>query len=322
MANRTEKRKMASTKWVAGQIPSQTGKTALITGANSGIGYQAALELARHGAHVLLGVRSLAKGQAALERLLQEAPGASAEVAELDIASLTSIHDFSRKFVASNRVLDLLINNAGVMALPTRELTADGFERQFGTNHLGHFALTGLLLPQFRGAPTPRVVTVASLAHRTGKIEFDNLQGERSYVPWDTYNNSKLANILFARELDRRARAAGSRLTSIPVHPGISKTSIVDNGPGTGSKDLKVRVLKVVAPLIMQDDVMGALPTLYAATAPEAKGGEYIGPDGFMEFKGYPKVVQARPQALDEAVAKKLWQVSEELTGVTYPLLS
>jgi len=208
-----------------------------------------------------------------------------------------------------------------VMALPTRELTADGFERQFGTNHLGHFALTGLLLPQFRGAATPRVVTVASLAHRTGKIEFDNLQGERSYVPWDTYNNSKLANILFARELDRRARAAGSRLTSIPVHPGISKTSIVDNGPGTGSKDLKVRVLKVVAPLIMQDDVMGALPTLYAATAPEAKGGEYIGPDGFMEFKGYPKVVQARPQALDEAVAKKLWQVSEELTGVKYPLL-
>jgi NAD(P)-dependent dehydrogenase (short-subunit alcohol dehydrogenase family) len=312
---------MAATKWIAQQIPSQTGKTALITGANSGIGYQAALELALHGAHVLLGVRSLDKGLSALDRLLREAPGASVEVAELDMASLTSIHEFARKFIAEGRGLDLLINNAGVMALPTREFTADGFERQFGTNHLGHFALTGLLLPQFRGSLTPRVVTVASLAHRNGKIEFDNLQGERSYVPWDAYNNSKLANILFARELDRRAKAAGSRLNSLPVHPGISKTSIVDNGPGTGSKDLKVRVLKVIAPFIMQDDVMGALPTLYAATAPEAKGGEYIGPDGFMEFKGYPKVVQARSQALDEAVAQKLWQVSEELTGVKYPLL-
>jgi NAD(P)-dependent dehydrogenase (short-subunit alcohol dehydrogenase family) len=311
---------MAATKWIAQQIPSQTGKTALITGANSGIGYQAAVELARHGAHVLLGVRSFAKGQAALDRLLREAPEASAEVAELDMASLGSIHAFSQKFAASRRVLDLLINNAGVMALPTRELTPDGFERQFGTNHLGHFALTGLLLPQFRGAADPRVVTVASLAHRNGRIEFDNLQSERSYVPWDAYNSSKLANILFASELDRRARAAGSRLASIPVHPGISKTSIVDNGPGMGSKDLKVRVLKVVAPFIMQDDAMGALPTLYAATAPEAKGGEYIGPDGFMEFKGYPKVVQARPQALDESVAKRLWQVSEELTGVKYPL--
>ena len=312
---------MAGTKWIAQQIPSQTGKTALITGANSGIGYQAAVELARHGAHVLLGVRSLDKGLSALDRLLREAPEASVEVAELDMASLASIHEFSRKFIAEGRVLDLLVNNAGVMALPTRELTPDGFERQFGTNHLGHFALTGLLLPQFRGALTPHVVTVASLAHRNGKIEFDNLQGERSYVPWDAYNNSKLANILFALELDRRAKAAGSRLASLPVHPGISKTSIVDNGPGTGSKDLKVRVLKVIAPFIMQDDVMGSLPTLYAATAPEAKGGEYIGPDGFMEFKGYPKVVQARPQALDEAVAQKLWQVSEELTGVKYPLL-
>jgi NAD(P)-dependent dehydrogenase (short-subunit alcohol dehydrogenase family) len=315
-------KQMSATKWTAEQIPSQTGKTALITGANSGIGYQAAVELARHGAHVLLGVRSLEKGQAALDRLLREVPGAQAELAVLDMASLASIHDFSQKFTAAGRGLDLLINNAGVMALPTRELTPDGFERQFGTNHLGHFALTGLLLPRFLASTAPRVVTVASLAHRNGKIEFDNLQSERSYVPWDAYNNSKLANILFARELDRRAKAAGSRLISLPVHPGISRTSIVSNGPGTGSKDFKIMLLGLLAPIITQDDKMGALPTLYAATAPEAKDGEYIGPDGFKEFKGYPKVVQPLPRALDEAVAKKLWAVSEELTGVKYPFLA
>lgn len=313
---------MSATKWTAEQVPSQTGKTVLVTGANSGIGYQAALELARHGAHVLLGVRNPAKGQAALGQLLREVPGAQAELALLDMASLASIRDFSQKFTNSGRGLDLLINNAGVMALPNRELTADGFERQFGINHLGHFALTGLLLPRFLASTAPRVVTVASLAHRNGKIEFDNLQSERSYAPWDAYNNSKLANILFARELDRRAKAAGSKLISLPVHPGISRTSLISNGPGTGGKDLKIMLLGLLGPFIMQDDKMGALPTLYAATAPEARGGEYIGPDGFKEFKGYPKMVQPRPQALDEAMAKKLWSVSEELTGVRYPLAS
>jgi len=308
---------MPSSKWTAGQIPSQTGRTALITGANSGIGYQAALELARHGAHVLLGVRNRDKGQAALARLQQEAPGASAELAELDMASLASIRGFAASF---QRPLDLLINNAGVMALPKRETTVDGFERQFGTNHLGHFALTGLLLPHLLQTTAPRVVTVSSLAHRNGKIDFDDLQGEKSYVPWDAYNQSKLANLLFALELDRHAKAAGSRLRSIPVHPGISRTSIVDNGPGM--KGLKMLALKVLAPFITQDDAAGALPTLYAATAPAAQGGVYIGPDGFNAFKGWPTVEQPRPQALDEAVARRLWSVSEELTGVVYPPLS
>jgi NAD(P)-dependent dehydrogenase (short-subunit alcohol dehydrogenase family) len=308
---------MPSSKWTAGQIPAQTGKTALITGANSGIGYQAALELARHGAHVLLGVRNREKGAAALARLQQEAPGASAELAELDMASLGSIRRFAAAF---QRPLDLLINNAGVMALPRRELTEDGFERQFGTNHLGHFALTGLLLPHLLQTTSPRVVTVSSLAHRNGKINFDDLQGEKNYVPWDAYNQSKLANLLFALELDRHARAAGSRLRSIPVHPGVSRTSIVDNGPGM--KGLKMLVLKVLAPVITQDDAAGALPTLYAATAPEAQGGVYIGPDGFQALKGSPTVEQPRPQALDEAVARRLWTVSEELTGVVYPPLS
>jgi NAD(P)-dependent dehydrogenase (short-subunit alcohol dehydrogenase family) len=313
---------MANGTWTAKQIPSQAGRTALVTGANSGIGYQAALELARHGAHVLLGCRNEAKGRAALERLLREAPGASAELVELDMASLASIRRFAAGFAARGIALDLLINNAGVMALPTRELTDDGFERQFGTNHLGHFALTGLLLKQLLAAPAPRVVTVASLAHRNGKIEFDNLQSERSYKGkgWDAYGASKLANILFAKELDRRARAAHSRLLSLAVHPGVSTTSIFANGPGAHS--LKAIVVKVLAPVLMQKDDAGALPTLYAATSAQAQGGEYIGPDGFQELKGAPVVVQPRPQALDVAVGERLWAVSEELTGVVYPALS
>ena len=310
----------ATTPWTAEQIPSQTGRTALITGANSGIGYQAAVELARHGAHVLLGCRNAAKGADALQRLLAEVPGAQAEVVELDMASLASIRSFVGAFATRGGALDLLINNAGVMALPQRELTVDGFERQFGTNHLGHFALTGLLMPQLLAAPAPRVVTVASSAHRNGKMEFDNLQSERKYSPWGAYSASKLANILFARELEKRARAVGSKLVSIPVHPGISMTNIVHNGPG--AKGLKMVVLKVVGPLLMQPDTMGALPTLYGATSPTAVGGEYIGPDGFMEFKGAPVVVQPKPQALDEGVAAKLWDVSEQLTGVVCPPLA
>jgi len=311
---------MAETQhWTAEQIPTQVGKTALVTGANSGIGYQAALELARHGAHVLLGCRNAAKGAAALQQLLAAVPSAQAEVVELDMASLASIHAFAAAFAARGVSLDLLINNAGVMALPKRELTVDGFERQFGTNHLGHFALTGLLMPQLLAAPAPHVVTVSSLAHRTGKIEFDNLQGECKYGPRDAYNRSKLANLLFARELEKRARAVGSKLVSIPVHPGVSRTNIIDNGmKPTG---LKAAVINAVAALVMQSDAAGALPTLYAATAPTAVGGEYIGPDGFFAIKGWPTVEQPRPQALDEAVAAKLWAVSEELTGVVYPPL-
>jgi NAD(P)-dependent dehydrogenase (short-subunit alcohol dehydrogenase family) len=260
------------------------------------------------------------KGQDALARLLKAAPGASAEVVELDMASLASVRAFAAAFAARGKALDILVNNAGVMALPKRELTPDGFERQFGTNHLGHFALTGLLMPALLMAAAPRVITVASLAHRTGKIVFDNLQSEKKYVPWDAYNASKLANILFAKELQRRAQAAGSKLLSIPVHPGVATTSILENGPGL--KDVKSRLVKLLAPFLFQSDDAGALPTLYAATSLDAKGGEYIGPDGFQAFKGYPTVEQPKPQALDEATAKKLWTVSEELTGVVYPPLS
>lgn len=308
---------MANQTWTANNIPDQTGKTVLITGANSGIGYQAALELARRGAHVLLGCRSLDKGTAARERILKAVPIARVDVVLLDMASLASIRGFAGEFVASGQPLDILINNAGVMALPGRQQTPDGFELQFGTNHLGHFALTGLLMPALLRAPAPRVVTVASLAHRNGKLDWDNLQSERTYSPWGAYNNSKLANILFARELDRRAKESGSRLLSLPVHPGISSTNIANAGT-----DLKSTIMRVLGPMLVQTDAMGALPTLYAATAPDLRGGDYIGPNGFGETRGYPAVVTPRPQALDEPTGRRLWTVSEQLTGVTYPPLA
>lgn len=307
---------MANARWTAAAMPPQTGKTALITGANSGIGFQTARELARHGAQVLLGVRDATKGEAARNRLLAELPQAHVRIVPLDIASLASVRSFAGEFAASGAKLDLLVNNAGVMALPKREQTADGFERQFGTNHLGHFALTGLLVPSLLAAPEPRVVTVASLAHRNGKMEWDNLQAEKSYSPWGAYNMSKLANILFARELDRRAREAKTRLVSVACHPGVSVTNIANSGT-----DFKSRFMKLLGGWIFQDDVKGALPTLYAATAPEVQGGQYIGPDGMGEMGGYPKVVQPRPQALDEQAGRRLWTVSEQLTGVVYPTL-
>ena len=307
---------MTQAKWTAAAMTPQAGKTVLITGANSGIGYQTARELARHGAHVLLGVRDSAKGQMARNRILAESPQAQVAVVPLDMASLASVRGFAGEFVASGARLDALVNNAGVMALPKLEQTPDGFERQFGTNHLGHFALTGLLVPALLKAETPRVVTVASLAHRNGKMEWGNLQGEKSYSPWGAYNNSKLANVLFARELDRRAREMHSRLMSVAVHPGISRTNIA--APGT---DFKSRMARLIGPLLFQSDEMGALPTLYAATAAEVQGGQYIGPGGFGEMGGYPKVVRPKPQALNEADGRRLWQVSEELTGVVYPAL-
>lgn len=312
---------MATTKWTARDVPSQNGRTALVTGANSGIGFQTALELARAGAHVVLGCRSSAKGQQALDTLLREAPAAKAEVAILDMASLASVRSLAQQWNHEARSLDLLINNAGVMALPSRDQTPDGFERQFATNHLGHFALTGLLVPALLRSSAPRVVTVASLAHRNGKMEWDNLQSERRYQPWNAYNNSKLANILFARELQRRVDEDGGRLLSTAVHPGVSRTSIIANGPGVGN-GLKMKLIALLSPVLMQPDSMGALPTLYGAASPELQRNQYIGPDGFMEMKGFPTVVQPRPQALDEAAGKRLWEISETLTGVIYPKLT
>lgn len=311
------KKEAAMSKWTPADIPSQSGKKALITGANSGIGFHAARHLAAAGCSVILGCRNRAKGEAARGKILAETPSASVEVGMLDLASLASIRSYAEAFLKSGARLDLLINNAGVMAFPTRQTTEDGFERQFGTNHLGHFALTGLLLPAILAAPAARVVTVASNAHKGAKMRFDDLQYSNGYQPWLPYRQSKLANLLFGFELQRRLERAGSRTASIVVHPGLSNTSIMANGPVKGGG-----VISVMGPIVMnvfaQSEEQGSFPTLYGATSPQALGGHYYGPNGFGEWRGAPVEVQAKPRAKDLADAARLWEISEQLTGVSY----
>jgi NAD(P)-dependent dehydrogenase (short-subunit alcohol dehydrogenase family) len=304
-----------SEKWTADQIPDQSGRTAIVTGANSGLGLVTARELARHGARVVLACRNTQKGDAALGDCHGAAPGAQLELEELDLASLDSVREFAERFRAGHEGLDLLINNAGVMATPRRS-TADGFELQFGTNHLGHFALTGLLIGEMEGREDARVVTLSSNAHRMGRIAFDNLGGDRHYFRWRAYGQSKLANLMFALELDRRLRAAGSTVKSLAAHPGYAATNLQFAGP----PGLDAAVMRVSNRVIAQSDEMGALPTLYAATAPGHEGGTFCGPDGFLEQRGHPKPVAASGAARDEQVARRLWEVSEEMTGVRFDL--
>ena len=307
--------------WTAAEIPPQAGKLALITGANSGIGYHTALELARARCGVILACRDRIRGDAARTRILAAVPSAHVEVLLLDLASLESVRAAADRFLSTGQHLDLLINNAGVMALPHRQLTRDGFERQFGTNHLGHFALTGLLLPALLSAgPAPaRIVTVSSIAHRGATMDFANLQWERGYRPWPAYRRSKLANLLFGFELERRLERAQARACSVVVHPGVSNTNLFASGPGQG-RSLIARLIPFFIALFAQSDAQGALPTLYAATAPEIRGGHFYGCDGFRQMRGYPVEVRAETQAYDEPMAAKLWEISENLTGVKYPL--
>jgi NAD(P)-dependent dehydrogenase (short-subunit alcohol dehydrogenase family) len=310
------------THWTAVQIPPQQGKLAWITGANSGIGFHAALELARAGATVILACRDRAKAEAARQRILTEVPAAQLEVAILDLASLTSVRAAAQSFLATNRRLDLLINNAGVMALPQRRVTPDGFELQLGTNHFGHFALTGLLLPSVLKPSTAapaRIITVSSIAHRGATMDFDNLNWERNYKPWPAYRRTKLANLLFGFELHRRLQRANASTMSIVVHPGVSNTNLFAAGPGSG-KGIEAVMAPLVIRLIAQSDAQGALPTLYAATSSAIQSGHFYGPNGFRQMRGYPVEVRAEPQAYDESLAAKLWQVSEQLTGVRFPL--
>jgi NAD(P)-dependent dehydrogenase (short-subunit alcohol dehydrogenase family) len=304
-------------KWTAANITRQDGKLAILTGANSGIGLHAARELARAGASVILACRNAGKADAAKRRIEQEMPGCKVEAALLDLANLGSVRSFAASFLASGRRLDLLVNNAGVMAMPTRQTTADGFELQFGTNHLGHFALTGLLLPALLAAPAARVVTVSSIAHRGGKIRFDDLGWERDYKPWPAYRMSKLANLLFGFELERRFELAGVTARSMVVHPGVSNTSLFVNGPGSG-KGLVNALMPTLIGWVAQSEEQGSLPTLYGATSREAQGGRFYGPDGFREMKGYPVEVQPEAQAKDKALAARLWDESEKLTDVRY----
>jgi NAD(P)-dependent dehydrogenase (short-subunit alcohol dehydrogenase family) len=306
--------------WTIAQAETQKGRTAIVTGANSGIGFTTAAGLAAAGAHVILACRNTSKAAAAAEEILDKQPDASLAIAALDLSSLASIHSFAEHIIATHPTIDILINNAGVMAYPTRRVTADGFEMQFGTNHLGHFALTGLLMPALLAAPEARIVTLSSIAHKRGRLHFDDINWQHSYSGWPAYQQSKLANLMFALELNRRALHAGSKITSVAAHPGVSQTKIFENGPGT--KGPKAMVLKFAGPLIMQPDWQGALPTLYAATDQGLRGGEYIGPDGFMEIRGYPTIVKPNAHALDEAAAQQLWFLSEDLTGVTYPPLA
>jgi NAD(P)-dependent dehydrogenase (short-subunit alcohol dehydrogenase family) len=302
-----------SEKWTAEQIPDQSGRTAIVTGANSGLGLVTARELARHGARVVLACRSTQRGESAARDCQGAAPSARLELEELDLASLDSVREFAERFRTRHEGLDLLINNAGVMATP-RRITADGFELQFGTNHLGHFALTGLLIGEMEGRGDARVVTLSSNAHRMGRIAFDNLGGDRHYFRWRAYGQSKLANLMFALELDRRLRAAGSTVKSLAAHPGYSATNLQFAGP----PGLDAAVMKVTNHVVAQSDKMGALPTLYAATEPGLEGGTFCGPDGFMEGRGHPKRVAASKAARDPEAARRLWEVSEEMTGVRF----
>jgi NAD(P)-dependent dehydrogenase (short-subunit alcohol dehydrogenase family) len=306
-------------RWAAAGMPGQHGRTALVTGANSGIGFHVALELARHGAVVLLGCRSAARGGAARSAILRQLPGAAVELALVDLADLDSVARLAGEVAGRAGGLDLLINNAGVMAAPRRQTTAQGVELQFGTNHLGHFALTMRLLRALLARPGSRVVTVSSLVHRFGSIRLDDLQGERGYGRWRAYSQSKLANALFTVELDRRLRAAGAATISTGAHPGYSRTALLYSGPNLGGGGLFARVMGLAASFTGQPAAQGALPVLRAATDPCACGGDYYGPGGPGQLRGAPRKVRYSRAARDERLASRLWQASETLTGVTFP---
>jgi NAD(P)-dependent dehydrogenase (short-subunit alcohol dehydrogenase family) len=306
------------TAWTPSNLPDQTGHTVVVTGASSGIGAEAAEILAGNGAHVVLAVRDLTRGNAVRDRILARDPGAHVRVARLDVADLASVRAFAAAMVETLPKVDVLLNNAGLGMQPVRAITVDGFERQFGTNHLGHFALTGLLMPALLRAATPRVVSIASIVHRQGRIDFDDLQHERRYKGGEAYSQSKLANLLFAFELDRRARAARSRLISVAAHPGVASTGFMAATQMPGA----IQALAGMAIRVFgHDTAHGALPSLYAAAMPDVQGGQYWGPDGFMEIRGAPALAKASANALDRAAAARLWAESERLTGVTYPPL-
>ncbi len=303
-----------SNQWTVEQMPDLNGKTALVTGANSGLGYESSLALAQKGARVILGCRNLEKGKNAKEKIEAEVSGAKLELMELDLASLDSVKSFVEKFSDKHDKLDILINNAGVMALPQGK-TKDGFEKQFGINHLGHFALTGLLMDKLEASEAGRVVNVASKAAESGQVNFDDLMSEKSYSKWGAYGQSKLANILFTQELNERLEQAGKSTRSMVAHPGGSSTNLGDKADFS---PIMKFVFGGLIKLMAQPAAKGALPQLYAATAHQAQPGKYYGPDGFQELGGYPKEVKVPPQARDKNGQQNLWKVSEELTKVHY----
>ncbi|MCU1390580.1 MAG: dehydrogenase/reductase [Ilumatobacteraceae bacterium] len=302
---------MSEPKWSETDIPDQSGRVALVTGANSGIGYEAARALAQHGAKVLLGCRNPTKAAAALEQIRNAAPDADVEILQMDLSHLASIRAAAATITDGGQRLDLLINNAGVMAVPLQH-TADGFEMQFGTNHLGPFALTGLLLDTLNAQPGSRVVSVSSTGHKMGRISFDDLDAHDGYHRWLRYGQSKVANLLFTYELQRRLEASGATTVALACHPGGSQTNL---GHDAG---LLMKTFQPLANIVMQSAAMGALPTLRAATDPAAKGAEYYGPDGLSQMRGFPVKAHSTAYSHKKDVAAQLWTVSEELTGISY----
>ncbi len=300
-------------------IPSLRGRTFIVTGGNSGIGFEAARMFARKGARLVLACRDEAKMKAAAERICADTAGAEVDRVALDLSDLRSVRAAAAAIRDRAPVVDVLVNNAGVMALPYRE-TKDGFEMQVGTNHLGHFALTGLLLPALLAAQAARVVTVSSLVHMQGSLSMEDLPKPRKYNEWTAYARSKLANVLFGYELDRRAKAAHAPLRSTVCHPGYSATNLQSGGVKAGGSAFQGGLMKLSNAVIAQSAEMGALPTAYAATAEDVRGGEFVGPGGLMAIRGYPALGKSSKTSHDEGLARELWEASEKLTGVTYAL--
>jgi NAD(P)-dependent dehydrogenase (short-subunit alcohol dehydrogenase family) len=302
------------TRWAASDIPPQTDRSAVVTG-TGGLGFEDALALARAGCEVILAGRDPRKGADAVNRIRRDVAGATIRFEQLDLAELTSIAAFVDRLTSQRKSLDILINNAGVMVPPRRLTTANGFELQLGTNYLGHFALTAHLLPLLRAGVNPRVVSLSSVAAPAGAINFDDLNAEASYKPMPVYSQSKLACLMFAFELQRRSDAGAWGITSIAAHPGVARTDLLHNGPGRWSAH---GIARTFLPFLFQPVAQGALPTLFAATSPDAVAGGYYGPDRLRETRGFPAAAKVPPQALDEGVAARLWEVSEAMTGVRF----
>ncbi|WP_439490282.1 SDR family oxidoreductase [Algoriphagus sp.] len=301
--------------WTANYIPQRNGGVAVITGSTEGIGYEDALALSSAGWNVIMMGRNPQKGTESIARIHQINPKAKVSFEKIDLADLSSIKAFASRMTSKGQPINLLINNAGVMTPPKRLETADGFELQFGTNHIGHFALTAQLLPLLRKSPDARVVTVSSVANRAGQINFDDLQSEASYVPSKAYGQAKLANLMFALELQRQSEKRGWGILSMAAHPGVSRTNLLITGAGRWSA---AGMARTFLPFLFQPSAQGALPTLYAATSPEAKGGLYYGPNKMMETRGFPSIAKIPVQAVDVDVSLKLWEISKKLAKVEF----